>query len=128
MSRAGRLLLDTHVFLWWRGEPSRIASAVRSRIATADEVFVSVASAWEVAIKSALGRLDLPDSMEAGVLASGFEKLLITFAHAERVAALPLHHRDPFDRMLIAQAQANDLTLVTHDHLFEPYEVSVIWT
>jgi PIN domain nuclease of toxin-antitoxin system len=128
VSPASRLLLDTHIFLWWRGEPSKIAPAVRSRIATADEVFVSVASAWEAAIKSALGRLDLPDSMEAGVLASGFEKLLITFAHAKQAAALPLHHRDPFDRMLIAQAQADDLTLVTHDHLLEPYEVRVIWT
>ena len=90
MSPASRLLLDTHVFIWWRGEPSRIAPSVRSQIATADEVFISVASAWEAAIKSALGRLDLPDSMEAGVLASGFEKLLITFAHAERAAALPI--------------------------------------
>ncbi|MBV8201202.1 MAG: type II toxin-antitoxin system VapC family toxin [Acidobacteria bacterium] len=128
MSPASRLLLDTHVFLWWRGEPSRIAPTARSRIATAAEVFVSVASAWEAAIKSALGRLDLPDTMEAGVLASGFEKLLITFAHAERAAALPRHHRDPFDRMLIAQAQADDLTLVTHNHLLEPYEVSFVWT
>jgi len=122
-----RLLLDTHVFLWWRGEPSRIAPAVRNRIATAEQVFVSVASAWEAAIKSSLGRLELPDSIEAGVLASGFEKLLITFAHAEQAAMLPPHHRDPFDRMLVAQAQADDLTLVTHDRLLKPYQVNIIW-
>lgn len=127
MTSAGRLLLDTHIFLWWRGEPSRLIPAVRSRIATADLVFVSVASAWEVAIKVALGPLDLPDTMEAGVLASGFEKLLITFSHAERAAALPPHHGDPFDRMLVAQAQAEGLTLVTRDRRLEPYAVEILW-
>jgi PIN domain nuclease of toxin-antitoxin system len=122
------LLLDTHIFLWWRGEPSRLTSTVRSRIATADLVFVSVASAWEAAIKRSLGRLDLPDTMEAGVLASGFEKLLISFSHAERAAALPPHHRDPFDRMLVAQAQAEGLTLVTGDRRLKPYDVEILWT
>jgi len=124
---ASRLLLDTHVFLWWRGEPSRLSSEVRSRIATADIVFVSAASAWEAAIKVSLGHLEIPDTIEAGVLASGFEKLLITFSHAERVASLPPHHRDPFDRMLVGQAQAEDLTLVTHDRLLEPYDVEILW-
>lgn len=123
-----RLLLDTHVFLWWRGEPSRLSPEVRSRIATAELVFVSAASAWEAGIKVALGRLDLPDTIEAGVLASGFERLLITFPHAERAASLPSHHRDPFDRMLIAQAQIEDLILVTHDGLLEPYDVEILWT
>lgn len=127
MTPASRLLLDTHIFLWWRGEPSRLISAVRGRIATADLVFVSVASAWEAAIKVASGRLDLPDTMEAGVLASGFEKLLIAFSHAERAATLPPHHRDPFDRMLVAQAQAEGLTLVTHDRRLEPYDVEILW-
>lgn len=127
MTPASRLLLDTHIFLWWRGEPSRLAPDVRSRIATADIVFVSVASAWEAAIKVSLGRLELPDTMEAGVLASGFEKLLITFSHAERVAGLPPHHRDPFDRILVAQAQAEGLTLVTHDRVLEPYDIEILW-
>jgi PIN domain nuclease of toxin-antitoxin system len=124
---ASRLLLDTHVFLWWRGEPSKLSSAARSRIASADLVFVSVASAWEAAIKTSLGRLELPDTVEAGVLASGFEKLLITFSHAEQAASLPQHHRDPFDRMLVAQARAEGLTLVTHDRLLEPYDVEILW-
>ncbi len=124
----GRLLLDTHVFLWWRSEPSRLVSHVRDTIATADLVFVSVASAWEAAIKVSLGRLELPDTIEAGVLASGFEKLLITFSHTEHAASLPLHHRDPFDRMLVAQARAEGLTLVTHDRLLEPYDVEILWT
>ena len=127
MTPASRLLLDTHVFLWWRGEPSRFASTVRESIATADIVFVSAATAWEAAIKASLGRLELPDTIEAGVLASGFEKLLITFSHAERAAALPPHHRDPFDRMLIAQAQAEGLTLVTRDRLLQPYDVEILW-
>jgi PIN domain nuclease of toxin-antitoxin system len=127
VSTANRLLLDTHVFLWWRGEPSRLTAEVRSSIATADIVFVSVASAWEAAIKVSLGRLDLPATVEAGVLASGFEKLLITFSHTEQVARLPHHHRDPFDRMLVAQAQSEGLTLVTHDRLLEPYDVEILW-
>ena len=128
MTPASRLLLDTHVFLWWRGDPSRLSPEARSSIATADIVFVSAASAWEAAIKAALGRLELPDTVEAGVLASGFEKLLITFSHAEQAASLPQHHRDPFDRMLVAQAQAEGLTLVTHDRLLEPYDVEILWT
>lgn len=127
MTPASRLLLDTHVFLWWRGEPSKLTSKVRSSIATADIVFVSAASAWEAAIKASLGRLEFPDTIEAGVLASGFEKLVITFSHAERAGGLPPHHRDPFDRMLVAQAQAEGLTLVTHDRLLEPYEVEILW-
>lgn len=124
---ASRLLLDTHVFLWWRSQPARLSDSVRSAIATADLVFVSTASAWEASIKGSLGRLEIPDTLEAGVLASGFEKLLITFAHAERAGALPPHHRDPFDRMLVAQAQAEGLTLVTHDGLMEPYDVEILW-
>jgi PIN domain nuclease of toxin-antitoxin system len=127
VSGASRLLLDTHVFLWWRGEPARLSPAVRSRIASADVVFVSAASAWEAAIKAALGRLELPDTLEAGVLASGFERLPIAFSHAHRAGALPPHHGDPFDRMLVAQAQAEGLTLVTHDRLIEPYDVEILW-
>ncbi len=128
MSSSGRLLLDTHVFLWWQGEPKRLKSEARDAIAGAEVVFVSVASAWEAAIKVSIGRLRLPDTMEAGVRDSGFEKLPITFSHTERYAALRLHHRDPFDRMLIAQAGAEDLTLVTHDRWFEPYGVEILWT
>lgn len=127
MTPASHLLLDTHVFLWWRGEPSRLSAAVRSRIAAADIVFVSAASAWEAAIKVSLGRLELPDTVEVGVVASGFEKLPITLAHAEHAGALPIHHRDPFDRMLVAQAQLEELILVTHDRVLEPYEVEILW-
>lgn len=127
MTQANRLLLDTHVFLWWRSEPDRLSPAVQASIAEADMVFVSAVSAWEAGIKAALGRLRIPDTLESGVLASGFEKLLITFSHAEKAAGLPPHHKDPFDRMLIAQAQAEGLTLVTHDRLLEPYQVEILW-
>lgn len=122
------LLLDTHVFLWWKAVSPRLRDEARQAIAHAEAVFVSAASAWEAAIKAGLGRLELPDRFEAGVEESGFEKLPITFGHAEAAGALPPHHRDPFDRMLVAQAQAERLVLVTHDRQFKPYEVQVLWT
>jgi PIN domain nuclease of toxin-antitoxin system len=125
---ASRLLLDTHVFLWWRSDSRKLNASARRAIAEADVVFVSAASAWEAAIKIALGRLRIPDSVEAGVAASGFEKLPIAFSHAEATARLPAHHADPFDRMLVAQAQAEGLTLVTHDRRLARYEVELLWT
>lgn len=125
---AARLLLDTHVFLWWRADDKRLRAMVRKAIAEAEIVFVSAASAWEAAIKVALGRLRIPDTVEAGVIDSGFEKLPIHFSHAESAAGLPPHHNDPFDRMLIAQAAAEGLTLVTHDRRLRPYDVQIMWT
>jgi len=122
-----RLLLDTHVFLWWRADDPGLKPAIRRDIARADVVYVSAASAWEVAIKSALGKLRVPGSIEAGVEESGFTKLPVSFRHAEEVAGLPDHHADPFDRMLIAQALVEGLTVVTRDRQFEPYRVPVIW-
>ena len=122
-----RLLLDTHVFLWWRANDDRLTEAARSAVADAEIVFVSAATAWEAAIKAALGRLRYPDTIEAGVEASGFEKLPITLAHAERAATLPRIHSDPFDRMLVAQAQSEALALVTSDRLLRRYGVSVLW-
>jgi PIN domain nuclease of toxin-antitoxin system len=123
-----RLLLDTHAFLWWRGDSRRLVGPAREAIASADIVFVSAATAWEAAIKAALGRLDVPDTIESGVVDSGFEKLPISFSHAESAAALPSHHADPFDRMLVAQARSEGLTLVSHDRRLEPYDVTVLWT
>ena len=125
---ATRLLLDTHVFLWWRADDRRINAAARRAIAEADVVFVSAASAWEAGIKIALGQLSIPDSFEAGVSESGFEKLPIGFAHAEAAARLPAHHADPFDRMLVAQAQLESLTLVTHDRRLARYALELLWT
>jgi PIN domain nuclease of toxin-antitoxin system len=127
VTRGARLLLDTHVFLWWRADDRRVRPPAREAIAAADVVFVSAASAWEAAIKTALGRLKIPDTIEAGVLASGFERLPISFAHAEAAGRLPPHHSDPFDRMLIAQARLEGLTLVTHDRRMEVYGVEIAW-
>ena len=123
-----QLLLDTHAFIWWRENSSRLGDDARGRIKSAKVVFVSVASAWEAAIKIALGKLRLPESFEAGVVASRFDKLSIAFSHAEAVATLPHHHNAPFDRMLIAQAIGERLTLVTHDRRFAPYAVDIVWT
>ena len=121
------LLLDTHVFLWWRSQPSKISPEASKAIATAEIVFVSAASAWEASIKVALGKLRLPESFETGVTRSGFQRLPIGFGHAARVSNLPPHHRDPFDRMLIAQAQFEGLALVSHDRTLAPYDVPILW-
>ena len=123
-----RLLLDTHVVLWWRLDSRRLHEDARRAIESADRVLVSAASAWEVAIKIALGRLRLKDPFSTLVARSGFDELPVTFAHTERLAALPVHYGDPFDRMLVVQAQVEDLTLVTHDRALEPHGVAVIWT
>ena len=122
-----RLLLDTHVFLWWRADDRRLGRTAREAIAAADVVFVSAATAWEAGIKSALGRLRYPDTIDAGVEDSGFEKLPISIAHAERAASLPRHHTDPFDRMLVAQSEIEDLTLVTHDRALAAYARPIVW-
>jgi PIN domain nuclease of toxin-antitoxin system len=95
-------------------------------IAEAAVVFVSVASAWEIALKQVLGRLQVPGRVEPSIADSGFERLPISFAHAEAVETLPLHHHDPFDRILIAQAQIERLTLVTRDPHFRAYEIDSI--
>lgn len=116
------LLLDTHVLIWW-DEGRRIAAAARRAIEEADTVYVSAASAWEVAIKTALGRLRPTRTVEQAASESGFLELPITFGHAEQVTALPPHHRDSFDRMLVAQAAVEGLTLVTRDPVFARYGV-----
>lgn len=121
------LLLDTHVILWWRTDSRRLGRTARRAIATADVVWVSAASGWEVAIKQALGKLSLADSFVSMVEASEFLELPLTLRHTEQLLKLGSHHWDPFDRMLIAQAQVEGASIVTHDRQFEPYQVPVIW-
>lgn len=121
------LLLDTHVFVWWWLQNRALKPEPRRAIATADVVFVSAASAWEAAIKGALGKLNLKDSFEKAVEISHFTPLAIEFAHTEGYRALPPHHRDPFDRMLAAQALVEKLTLVTHDRQLEAYSIPILW-
>ncbi len=124
-----RLLLDTHVFLWWQEESGRLAPAVARRIAEADEVYVSVVTAWEMAIKSTSGKLHARESFSEAMDVNRFGLLAITLDHANAVAKLPppTHHRDPFDRMLVAQAAHERLTVVTHDPAFREYSVPILW-
>ena len=123
------LLLDTHVLLWWLADDAGLEHETRSAIEDASNIIhVSAASAWEISIKKALGKLDAPDDLQAALIASQFQPLPISILHATRDGQLPRHHDDPFDRMLIAQAQAEQLTLVTHDTMFRSYEVPIVWT
>ena len=117
-----RLLLDTHTFLWWCEDDPQLREAERAAIRDgANEVFLSAASVWEIAIKHALGRLEIPEPASAAAVRLGFEPLAISFAHAEATALLPPLHRDPFDRMLVAQARTEGLTLVTRDPVIRAY-------
>lgn len=119
------LLLDTHVLIWW-DEGRRLSPVARRAIGDADSVYVSAASAWEIAIKIGLGRLRPTRTVEQAAADSGFLELPVTFRHAELVGHLPAHHRDPFDRLLIAQAEAERLTLVTRDPVFQRYSAATI--
>ena len=123
-----RLILDTHAFLWWREDSAKLERTVRDAIARADVVVFSAVSAWEIAIKLGLGKLRASSPLEAVFDPPGFSKLPLSASHALALSNLPTHHRDPFDRMLIAQAQIEGLTVVTHDRRFEPYAVQVLWT
>jgi PIN domain nuclease of toxin-antitoxin system len=122
-----RLLLDTQVLIWVLKNPERLADATRRAITASEtRVFVSMASPWEMAIKEALGNLTPPDELEAHLEEKRFELLPIFPRHARAVAALPHHHGDPFDRMLIAQAQVDGMTLVTSDQKIGRYQVSLM--
>ena len=111
-----RLLLDTHVVLWSLTEPLKLRGETREALEDAqNDVFVSAVSGWEIAVKRALGKLEAPDDLEAGIRQQGFLPLHLTFLHAEQAGALPPHHGDPFDRMLVAQAQVEGLVVVTRD-------------
>ena len=121
-----KLLLDTHVVLWWLDDPNKIAEGTRDEIAQADTVLVSAVVAWEIAIKRSLGKLTAPHNLEAAVAAAGFEPLPISLSHALAVESLPPVHRDPFDRLLIAQANFENCTLVTRDEVFQQYPVQTL--
>ena len=122
------LLLDTQALLWWLADDPALTPAARTAIrAAGTPVFVSAATAWEISIKQALGKLEAPDDLEAALAASRFQLLPITVAHALAAGRLPCHHDDPFDRMLIAQAQYAQLTVVTHDPQFRLYDVAILW-
>lgn len=127
-----RLLVDTHTLLWWALDDPQLSAAARHAVSLAgNDVHVSAASAWEIAIKASLGRLEVPDDLEAlftqEMRASRFRPLPVTLRHALAVRDLPLHHRDPFDRLLVAQAICEGLTLVTGDADIARYDAPVLW-
>jgi len=122
-----RLLLDTQVYLWYLGDSRKLSRKARVEIAGADEVYVSAASIWEAAIKASIGKLTAEVSdLVAGIRASGFAELPISALHAARVAALPHHHRDPFDRLLLAQAIHEPLRLLTADVMLKRYSDLIV--
>jgi PIN domain nuclease of toxin-antitoxin system len=121
------LLLDTHALLWWLDDSPTLSTEARAAIGDGNNVvYVSAASAWEISIKKALGKLDAPDNLEEALSANAFQALAISVAHALAVGALPSHHGDPFDRMLVAQARLEGLTLVTRDENTIKYGVGVL--
>jgi PIN domain nuclease of toxin-antitoxin system len=121
------LLLDTHVLLWALTDSPKLGRGFREKIVDpANHILVSAASVWEISIKKRLGKLSVPYNLVEVIEASDFTPLPINFAHAMAAGALPLHHTDPFDRLLIAQARQENLLLVTHDRRFEAYQVNLL--
>ncbi|HXP89741.1 MAG TPA: type II toxin-antitoxin system VapC family toxin [Fibrobacteria bacterium] len=122
-----RLLLDTHALIWALADPAKLARESRDRIEDpSNEIFVSAASLWEIAIKVDTGKLSVPDDLERGIFAVGFQPMEIRFPHVRRLRSLPLHHRDPFDRILVAQAMHEDLAICTRDRRISSYPVRVV--
>jgi PIN domain nuclease of toxin-antitoxin system len=122
------LLLDTHALLWSVGDEDRLSPAAHEVLSAGlVPAYVSAASIWEIAIKRASGKLDVPESLLDKVAGARFIELAITFEHAIRAGSLPPHHKDPFDRMIVAQAQSEGLTLVTNDERIAAYDVPVLW-
>ena len=127
-----RLLLDTHVFLWWVTDDAELTKVARTAISDSrNECYLSMVSCWEMAIKSSLGKLKLPNLVERFVseqlVTNSFTLLNIELRHTAKIETLPFHHRDPFDRLLIAQALSEKLTMVAGDRNFAQYGLRIIW-
>lgn len=121
-----RLLLDTHVLVWWLSDTDKLTSRARTAISDPrNQVFVSAITGWEIAYKRVQKRIVAPDNLEVLIEERGFTHLPLTFLHAECAARLPMHHRDPFDRFLIAQAQTDGLILVTRDERIPLYDIRI---
>ncbi len=120
-----KLLLDSHAFLWWLSDDDQLGPTTRKAIENVDSlVYVSAATAWEIALKRASGKLEAPGHIREWIEQSAFSDLPVEVEHAVASAELPWHHRDPFERLLVAQAQIEDMTLVTRDDEIRRYEVS----
>ncbi len=127
-----KLLLDTHAFLWWIIDDPKLSPHAANAIQDSDnDIYVSVASAWEIAIKAGLGKLKLPDTpkrfVPRQIAANNFLVLPINLDHGLAVQDLPLHHRDPFDRLLVTQSQIEKMPIITDDELIKRYGVKVLW-
>ena len=127
-----KVLLDTHTFLWWITDDPKLSLRVRGIISDGEnEVFISAATGWEIAIKAQIGRLKLPDEPRRFILEqlkiNGMKSLPIEMRHALHISTLPIHHQDPFDRMLVAQCLAENLPLVSSDSAFDTYRVRRLW-
>ena len=127
-----KLLLDTHSFLWFAGGNDQISQKAKEAIEdTSNAAYLSTASLWEMAIKINIGKLELPKPLGAlvseQIRENAFEMLRSEVEHFEAYATLPLHHRDPFDRMMIAQAQVKDLSVVSKDEAFAAYDIDLLW-
>ena len=127
-----RCILDTHAFLWYMHDDPRLSDYARELFLDAtNEVLLSVASLWEMAIKASLGRLELhlpfPELVDQEILGNGMELLPILPTHIEEVSRLPVYHKDPFDRLIIAQAMAEGLPVITRDGAFSSYDITVLW-
>ena len=122
-----KVLLDTHTLLWWLAEDETLSTKARHMIASPKTtVYVSAASAWEIAIKKALGKLQAPDDLVAALFANRFQHLPVTIEHALYAGSLPRYHDDPFDRMLVAQALMEKLTIITRDKSIPAYNPAII--
>lgn len=127
-----RILLDTHAFLWWVSDDPQLSTTAKTVISDpSNTVFLSVVSAWEIIIKQGTGKLTLPEPVEVyisdRIVSNQFVALSVELPHILRVASLPVLHRDPFDRLLIAQSQSDNLLMISADHLIRQYPITVIW-
>lgn len=120
------LLLDTHILLWWLAASARLSKSAHRAVTESFRVYVSVASIWEIGIKCALGKLETPENLEEELRNSSFSTLPIQVSHAIAAGKLPRHHDDPFDRMLVAQASLESLTLLTADVRLRDYNVPIL--
>jgi PIN domain nuclease of toxin-antitoxin system len=124
----GAYLIDTHALLWAAHDTARLGHAAKGVLADPENrVYASIASLWELAIKASIGKLEIPEDFFQRVYASGYLKLPIEVEHLDQFRKLPLHHRDPFDRLLLAQAQAEGLRIISDDGMFSRYAADVIW-
>ncbi|HVH81730.1 MAG TPA: type II toxin-antitoxin system VapC family toxin [Stellaceae bacterium] len=123
-----RLLLDTHAFLWWRDESPRLPAPIGERISDPEnDILISIVSLWEITVKRGLGKLRFDEDFEEVMAQEGFSLLTVSYAHLRALGSLPRLHRDPFDRLLIAQAIADNLPMATNDRDMTRYAVKTVW-